>query len=83
MTDEPEYVEHRLIKAFAQDPDLGELEVEVTVEGLVIHLTGKVATESHRRRMRELTQEQFPGYEIVDDTEAVEMPPPPSDGENR
>lgn len=74
---EPEYVEHRLIKAFAQNPDLGELEVEVSVDGLVIHLTGKVASERHRKRLVELAEEQFPGHEVVDDTESVEMPPPP------
>lgn len=82
MMDRPEYVEHRLIKAFAQDHQLGELEVEISAAGNVIRLTGRVASEEHRRRMRELAEDQFPDHEIVDDTEAVEMRPPPADAED-
>lgn len=78
MTDRPEYVEHQLIKAIAEDPRLGELEVDVTVEDSLIRLTGRVASERHRRDLVALVRDRFPGYELVDQTEPVEMPPPPT-----
>lgn len=78
MSDEPQYVEHRLIKAIAQDPGLGELEVDVAVDGMVILLSGRVASERHRRDLLDLVGSEYPRHEITDKTEIVEVPPPPS-----
>lgn len=75
---EPEYIEHDLIKAIAEDPHLGELEVNVSVEGAIIRLTGHVASQGHREDLVTLVRERFPDHEIADETETVDVPPPPT-----
>lgn len=77
MTDRPEYVEHALINAIAEDPGLGELEVDVTVVGTAIRLTGHIASDEHRRRVVDLVKERYPTYQVEDGMEPVEVPPPP------
>ena len=81
MTDSPEYVEHTLISAIAQDPGLGELEVDVAVVGKAIRLTGRIASDEHRRRVVDLVRDKYPDYQIEDGMEPVEMPPPPPEKE--
>ncbi|HEX2152443.1 MAG TPA: BON domain-containing protein [Acidimicrobiia bacterium] len=79
MTAKPEYVEHTLISAIAQDRGLGELEVDVAVVGNAIRLTGRIASHEHRQRIVDLVREKYPTYQIEDGMEPVEVPPPPSD----
>jgi hypothetical protein len=79
MTAKPEYVEHTLISAIAQDPGLGELEVDVAVIGNAIRLTGRIASHEHRHRIVDLVREKYPTYQVEDGMEPVEVPPPPSD----
>lgn len=81
MTDrsEPEYVEHRVIEELAQR--VGELEADVTVEGKVIRLSGRVASGENRRALVAAVAERFPDHEVQDDLEEVEVPPAPEGGE--
>lgn len=76
---EPEYVEHQIIKDLADRA--GELEAEVSVVGNTIRLSGRVSSEASRRVLLEAVTERFPGYEIADDLEEVEVPPAPDGGE--
>lgn len=73
MTQEPDYLANDLHKAFAEDPSLGELGVEVEVDHDVIRLTGTVATEEHRRRLIEKTEGRYPGYSIDDQIRLADM----------
>lgn len=61
----------RVREALATDPDLSEPWLEVTVEGEVLTLRGRVATEQRRRRAAELAEQVAGGYTVNDRIEVV------------
>ena len=71
-----DYLEHELHRDFTEEIGLGELQIEVRVEGESIHLTGAVSSEDHHRRILAIVGERCPDHEVVDHLE-VTIPPPP------
>ena len=67
--DEPKsYVVAHVREALARDGRVNELNVDVTVAGRRVFLTGEVATEERRRAISEVVGELLPDYEVHNET---------------
>jgi hypothetical protein len=67
--DEPKsYVVAHVREALARDGRVNELNVDVTVAGRGVFLTGEVATEERRRAITDVVRELIPEYEIHNET---------------
>ncbi len=63
--DEPKsYLVAHVREALARDPRANELNVDVTVAGRRVFLTGEVASAEHRRAVAEIVRELLPDYEV-------------------
>lgn len=79
MTDEREpkqYVVAHVREAIAQNPQLNELHVDVSVQGGKVFLTGVVGTEERRQTLTEVARAVAPDHEICNETEVAEFPEP-------
>ncbi len=67
--DEPvAYAVGRLEEAFAHDPRINELNVDVTVAGRKVYLIGTVATVERQLAITEVARELLPDYEVHNQT---------------
>jgi osmotically-inducible protein OsmY len=67
--DEPiAYVVGRLEEAFAHDPRINELNVDVTVAGRKVYLTGRVPTRERQQAITEVARELLPDHEVHNQT---------------
>lgn len=64
---DPYYLQARIERRLAEDPDTAELGVRVTVHGTAVHLTGDVASQERRRHLVAGAAEEAGGLDIRDD----------------
>jgi osmotically-inducible protein OsmY len=77
MSDErkpKQYVVAHVREAIAHDPHLSELNVDVSVQGGKVFLTGVVATPERRRALTEVVRAVAPEHEICNETEVAAFP---------
>jgi osmotically-inducible protein OsmY len=74
--DDPYYLEARIQRRLAEDPDTAELGIRVAVHGGVVHLTGDVASEQRRRHLVEAAAAEAGGLEVRDDLQVTCADPP-------
>lgn len=67
MTEDPYYLEARIERRLAEDPDTAELGVRVAVHGDAVHLTGDVASEERRAHLVEVARAEAGGLALRDD----------------
>ena len=70
MTDRPEdpyYLQARIERRLAEDPDTAELGVRVSVHGDVVFLSGDVASDEHRRHVVAVAAAAAGGRAVRDD----------------
>lgn len=63
-----QYLIEHVRDALARNPALGELELQVAVEGNVIVVSGVVQTSDRREAISEILGERFPDYEVRNQT---------------
>jgi osmotically-inducible protein OsmY len=72
------YREERIRQALSTDPRVLEPELDVTVRGSHVIVTGTVATEARRRHVRDIVREHLPDADIDDRLDVAELTPPGS-----
>ena len=76
-SDQPEdYLVERVREALATDPRVGELSLEVRVEGEEVILTGAVPTEERRSAVGAVAAGVAQGRTIRNDTVVEDLAPP-------
>ncbi len=71
---EPEaYVTEHLREALAKDPRVNELELEVTLAGGKVFVSGTVATEERVAAVGEVLRELAPDREVVNQTSPLSV----------
>ena len=80
MTEEPKhYLVQRIREALAHDPRVAEMELQVTVRGAKVFVSGVVSTEERCRAIEEVVREKAPELELHNEVE-VAVPPSPRPG---
>jgi hypothetical protein len=76
MADEPkQYVIERVHRALAQDPRVNILDVEVTVAGGRVFLSGEVPTPTRKEAISEVVRELLPDHEVCNETTVTALTP--------
>ncbi|MBD0349339.1 MAG: BON domain-containing protein [Thermoleophilia bacterium] len=76
MAEEPkQYVIERVHRALAEDPRANVLDVEVTLAGGRVFLTGDVATQARKDAISEVVRELLPDHEVCNETTVVSYAP--------
>ena len=65
-------------RALAEDPRLGQLDVNITLRGRRALLTGHVVTRDRQELVASVVAEHLPGYEIDNAMTTLENLPEPS-----
>jgi ribosome recycling factor len=69
-----QYVVAHVREAIAHHENLSELNVDISVAGGRIFLTGVVATEERRQELTRVVGELAPDYEVCNETELARFP---------
>jgi hypothetical protein len=76
VTEEPkQYVIERVHRALAQDPRVGELNVDVTLAGGRIFLMGDVPTQERKDAISDVVGELLPDHEVCNETTVATLAP--------
>ena len=76
MTEEPkQYVIERVHRALAEDPRVGELNVDVTLAGGRVFLTGDVPTPKRKEAISAVVGELLPEHEVCNETTVAVLAP--------
>ena len=76
MADEPkQYVVERVHRALAQDPRVSALDVEVTLAGGRVFLTGDVPTQERKDAISVVVAELLPGHQVCNETTVATLAP--------
>jgi hypothetical protein len=76
MADEPkQYVIEHVQRALAQDPRVSALDVEVTLAGGRVFLTGEVPTQERKEAISAVVAEILPDHEICNETSVATLAP--------
>jgi osmotically-inducible protein OsmY len=76
VTEEPkQYVIERVHRALAEDPRVGELNVDVTLAGGRVFLTGDVPTQERKDAISSLVGELLPDHEVCNETSVATLAP--------
>jgi osmotically-inducible protein OsmY len=70
------YVVAHVREALARDKRANELNVDVTVTGKRVFLTGEVATDERRRAITEVVRELLPDYDVHNETSVAHVAEP-------
>ncbi|MEC3919019.1 BON domain-containing protein [Nocardia sp. CDC160] len=76
MNNSAEYLVARLRRVLHEDARTAELGIEVTVEGLVVSLAGRVTSDEGRDHIEEVVRETLPGFAVHNEIQ-VSPPTPP------
>jgi osmotically-inducible protein OsmY len=76
VSDQPEYLVARIHKALATDPRTGELELDISIAGGRVFLSGSVATDERCRAVEEVVREVAPDLEVQNELSVTEEHPP-------
>jgi hypothetical protein len=69
MSAEPTaYLVERVRNCLVHDPDIGELDVHVVIEGERVIVTGHVSTADRRAAIDRVVRECLPDHEVRNDT---------------
>ena len=74
--EDPYYLEARVARRSAEDPDTAELGVKVAVHGGAVFLTGSVASEERRRHVVDAARAESGGLPVTDDLVVSGAQPP-------
>ena len=78
MTDAPgPYREESLRQALATDPRVMESELEVSIAGSRVVISGTVPTEGRREAVTDVARERFPIWRSTTGPSCRRCPPPP------
>ena len=72
-----EYLVERIREAIASDPRVNELELQVTVAGEKVFVSGTVATAERRDAIGEVLAAVAPNHEIHNETSVIPLSPEP------
>jgi osmotically-inducible protein OsmY len=76
VADEPkQYLIERVHRALAQDPRIAAFDVEVTLAGGRVFLTGEVPTQERRDAISTVVRELLPEYEVSNETTVATLAP--------
>ena len=76
MTEEPkQYVIERVHRALAEDPRIGELNVDVTLAGGRVFLMGDVPTQERKDAIGDVVGELLPEHEVCNETTVAVLAP--------
>ena len=76
MPDEPkQYVIERVHRALAEDPRVNVLDVEVTLAGGRVFLTGSVPTQARKDAISDVVRDLLPDYEVCNETSVASYGP--------
>ncbi len=76
MADEPQpYLVERVQRALAEDPRVSALDLDVTVAGDRVFLTGEVATAERRRAVTDVVRALLPDHEVMNETTVAHLAP--------
>jgi len=76
VTEEPkQYVIERVHRALAEDPRVGELNVDVTLAGGRVFLMGDVPTQERKDAISDLVGELLPDHEVCNETTVPTLAP--------
>jgi osmotically-inducible protein OsmY len=64
VTEPVEYLAEHVHAAFASDPRVSELGIQVTISGDKVFLSGDVATEERRDAVADVAAELLPDHEV-------------------
>jgi osmotically-inducible protein OsmY len=70
-----EYLAERIRQAFATDPRVSELELQVTLAGPSVFVSGTVSTSERQRAVTEVVREIAPDREVHNQTRVVPTGP--------
>lgn len=74
MGDQPDvYLVEHLREALAQDPRVNELELEVTLAGGKVFVSGTVGTNGRRDAVTDVLRELVPEREVVNQTSVLSI----------
>ena len=72
------YVAEHIREELLRHPDVGELDVHVTVDGARVVVTGHVSTSQRRDAITRVLAVQLPGYDVRNETTVAEYPEGPA-----
>jgi len=72
--DPKQYLVARIREALAEDGRINELNVDVSIAGMKIVLTGHVASDERRDSITEVVKELAPDYEVMNQTSVGTFP---------
>ena len=76
MVDEPrQYVVERVHRALAQDPRISALDIEVTLAGGRVFLTGDVPTQERKDAISVVVAELLPDHQVCNETTVATLAP--------
>jgi osmotically-inducible protein OsmY len=76
VADEPkQYVIERVHRALAQDPRVAAFDVEVTLAGGRVFLTGEVPTQERHDAISAVVRELLPEHEVCNETTVATLAP--------
>lgn len=75
-TEPKHYLVGRVREALAKDPRVHDLNVEVSISGDKVFLTGKVESESRKQTIGSVVSEVLPDHQICNETEVADLPEP-------
>lgn len=74
MNDQPpEYAVAHVREALATDPRVNELNLEVTIHGEKVFVTGVVATVQRRAAVTLVIEELLPGMDVHNETDVAQV----------
>ncbi|HEX2030127.1 MAG TPA: BON domain-containing protein [Actinomycetota bacterium] len=69
-----DYLIARIHEALSRDPRVGELELEVSVTGGTVLVSGTVASDEQRRAVSEVVEELLPGHRVANEVALATFP---------
>ena len=75
MEEPKQYVIERVHRALAEDPRVGELDVDVTLAGGRVFLMGDVPTQARKDAISAVVGELLPDHEVCNETSVATLAP--------
>jgi hypothetical protein len=72
------YVGEHIRDELLRDPDIGELDIHVAIEGNLVVVTGHVSTDDRRRAISAALNRLMPDHEIRNETTVAVYPEAPT-----
>jgi osmotically-inducible protein OsmY len=76
VTEEPkQYIIERVHRALGQDPRVAAFDIEVTLAGGRVFLTGQVPTQERHDAISDLVTELLPDHQVCNETTVATLAP--------